>query len=170
LYGAFLDVDGARQADMVRLNCEALTVLSHHFARAMVAQKSGGIIHLASVASFQPAPYMAVYAATKAYVLLFSEALGEELRENGVRCLALCPGPVATGFQAAAGAGIARSQKRAVLSAAETVSRGLRAYEKRKSFFIPGGMNRAGAFGSRILPRGMVVRAVAKVMRGKKLD
>jgi short-subunit dehydrogenase len=170
VYGAFADGDGARQAEMVRLNCEALTVLSHHFLRGMLARKSGGVIHLASVASFQPAPFMAVYAASKAYVLTFSEALTEELRDTGVRCMALCPGPVATGFQKTAGAGIASSQKRAILSAEETVARGLRAYERSKRTFIPGGMNRAGALGSKLMPRGMVVRAVGKIMKSKKIE
>ena len=169
-YGAFLDQEGARQAEMVRLNCEALTVLSHHFVRGMLARKAGGVIHVASVASFQPAPFMAVYAASKAYVLTFSEALNEELRGSGVRCTALCPGPVATGFQKTAGAGIAASQKRAILSAEETVARGLRAYERGKRTFIPGGMNRAGALGSKLMPRGVVVRAVGKIMRGKTLQ
>jgi short-subunit dehydrogenase len=112
---------------------------------------------------------MAVYAASKAYVLYFSEALGDELRGTGVRCMALCPGPVPTGFQQTAGAGIASSQKLAILSAAETVARGLRAYERKKSVFIPGGFNRAGALGSKLMPRGLLVRTVGKMMRGKKL-
>src|SRR5262249_38486081 len=139
-YGAFSESEGARQAEMVRLNCEALTVLSHHFVKQMLARGSGGILHVASVASFQPAPYMAVYAATKAYVLSFSEALAEVLRHTGVRCSALCPGPVQTGFQAVAGAQIASSQRRSILSAKDTVSRGLRGYERNRSVFIPGGM------------------------------
>jgi short-subunit dehydrogenase len=168
-YGPFLDGDVAHQAEMVRLNCEALMVLSHHFLRQMVARGSGGVIHLASVASFQAAPYMAVYAATKAFVLTFSEAVGEEVRGTGVRCLALCPGPVPTGFQQAAGAEIAASQRRAILSAEETVTRGLRAYERGRAVYIPGGMNRAGAIGSQLLPRAMVVRTVGKMMKGKKL-
>ncbi len=168
LWGPFLDGEGARQADMVRLNCEALTVLSHHFVRRMVAQKSGGVIHVASVASFQPAPYMAVYAASKAYVLSFSEALGEELRGSGVRCSALCPGPVATGFQGTAGADIAPSQRRMVLTASDTVARGIDAYQRGKAVFIPGAMNRVGAFGSWLTPRGLLVRTVGKMMRGKK--
>ena len=157
------------KGEMVRLNCEALTVLSNHFVKQMLARKSGGVLHVASVAAFQPAPWMAVYAASKAYVLSFSEALSEELRGTGVRCSALCPGPVQTGFQTAAGAQIAASQKRSILSAAETVARGLHAYQRNKAVFVPGGMNRLGTFGSWLLPRKLVVRAVGKVMRGKKL-
>jgi short-subunit dehydrogenase len=166
--GPFLDQEAARQAEMVRLNCEALTTLSHHFVRPMVAQGQGGVIHVASVASFQSAPYMAVYAATKAFVLSFSEGLAEELRKSGVRVMALCPGPVPTGFQAAAGADIAPSQRRSVLSAAETVRRGLRAYEQGKTVYIPGGLNRTGAVVSQLLPRAVVRRTVAKMMRDKR--
>jgi uncharacterized protein len=169
LYGEFLDGEAERQAEMVRLNCEALTVLSHHFLRPMIARKSGGVLHVASIAGFQPAPFMAVYAASKAYVVSFSDALAEELRGTGVRCSALCPGPVSTGFQATAGAGIAASQKRAILSAEETVRRGLAAYARNRPVFIPGGMNRLGTIGSWLLPRGMVVRMVGGIMRGKKL-
>jgi uncharacterized protein len=168
LYGSFPELDGTRQAEMVRLNCEALTVLTHHFVRPMLARKSGGVIHLASVASFQAAPYMAVYAATKAFVLSFSEALSEELRNTGVRCTALCPGPVPTGFQHTAGSEIARSQRYSVLSSQATVARALRAYERNKAVYIPGGMNRVGALGSKLLPRAMVVRTVGRIMRSKK--
>jgi short-subunit dehydrogenase len=161
-------VDSARQAEMVRLNCEALVTLSHHFVKPMLARRSGGVIHVASVASFQPAPFMSVYAATKAFVLTFSEGLAEELRGTGVRCSALCPGPVRTGFQAVAGSDIAPSQRFSVLSAEETVARGLRAYERNKAVFIPGGMNRLGAFGSWLTPRGILVRTVARMMRAKQ--
>jgi NADP-dependent 3-hydroxy acid dehydrogenase YdfG len=73
IHGRFLDADGARQAEMVRLNCEAVVSLASHFLPRMVARGAGGVIHVASVASFQPAPYMAVYAASKAFVLSFSE-------------------------------------------------------------------------------------------------
>jgi short-subunit dehydrogenase len=169
LYGGFLDGDGARQGEMVRLNCEALTVLSNHFLRPMLARKTGGVLHVASIAGFQPAPFMAVYAATKAYVVSFSEALSEELRGSGVRCSALCPGPVETGFQGTAGAGIAQSQKRAILSAEVTVARGLAAYERNRPIYIPGGMNKLGTIGSWLMPRAFVVRTVGKIMRGKKL-
>jgi short-subunit dehydrogenase len=167
-YGPFAESDGAREAEMVRLNCEALTVLSHHFVRGMLARNSGGILHVASVASFQPAPFMAVYAASKAYVLSFSEALAEELRGTGVRCSALCPGPVRTGFQSVAGSDIAPSQKRSILTAEETVAAGLAGYQRNKSVNIPGGLNRVGAFGSWLMPRGLVVRTVGRMMRAKK--
>jgi uncharacterized protein len=166
-WGPFLENDVARATGQVRLNCEALVALTHHFLAPMVARGSGGIVHLASVASFQPAAYMAVYAATKAFVLSFSEAIGEEVRASGVRVMALCPGPVPTGFQAVAGAQISQAQRRAVLSAEETVRRGLRAYEHGKDVYVPGGINRLGTIGVKLLPRGMVVRTVGKMMRDR---
>lgn len=165
--GPFVAADGARQGDMVRLNCEALVVLTHHFLPAMVERKSGGILHVASIAGFQPTPYMAVYSATKAFVVSFSAAISEELRGTGVTVNALCPGPVQTGFQAAAGLGISPSQRRAVLTAADTVRRGLAAYAAGKPVYIPGKLNTLGAVGAKFLPRGFIVRTVAKMMKQK---
>jgi short-subunit dehydrogenase len=81
--------------------------------------------------------------------------------------MALCPGPVPTGFQSVAGAGIAPSQKRAILSAEETVRRGIAAYERQAAVYIPGALNRLGAFGSRLLPRALVVRTVGSMMKDK---
>jgi short-subunit dehydrogenase len=167
LGGPFLDVDGAHQAEMVRLNCEALLVLTHHFVRAMRTRRSGGVLHVASIAGFQPTPYMSTYAATKAFVLSFSAALAEELRDSGVRVSALCPGPVPTGFQTVAGMQIAPSQRRAILSASETVRRGLHAYTRNTPVFVPGTLNRLGTFGAKLLPRDLLVRAVAKMMKAK---
>ena len=166
--GAFLDSDGARQGDMVRLNCEALTVLSHHFLRAMVTRGSGGVVHVASTASYQPAPYMSTYAATKAYVLSFSSGSGEELRGTGVHVMALCPGPVPTGFQQAAGVQIAGGQKRAILSAEVTVRRGIAAYQRNQAVYVPGAVNRLGTYAAKLAPRGMIVRMVGKMMKAKE--
>jgi len=167
LGGGMVELDAARQGDMVRLNCEALTVLDAHFGRGMVARRSGGILHVASIAGYQPVPFMATYGATKAYVVSLSLALGEELRPAGVRVSALCPGPVATGFQAVAGRGIVPSQRRAVLSAEETVARGIGAYEAGRDLCVPGGYNKLGAFAVRLVPRRMLLRTVGKMMRDK---
>jgi short-subunit dehydrogenase len=165
--GDLADSDAERQAEMVRLNCEALTHLSACYIRGMVARKKGGILHVASVAGMQPVPFMATYGATKAYVLSFSAALSEEARPHGVHVSALCPGPVETGFQVVTGAPIAPSQKRAVLTAAETVRQGLDAYRQNRAVFIPGALNRVGALGVKFLPRGLVVRTVGKMMRAR---
>jgi hypothetical protein len=165
--GALVESDEARQAEMVRLNCEALVVLTRRFLPSMVERRAGGIIHVASIAGNQPVPFMATYGATKAFVLSFSLAVAEEVRHAGVRVLALCPGPVPTGFQSTAGVDIAPSQRRAVLTAAETVRIGLRAYERRRTVCVPGGLNKLGSVGSRLLPRAVVVRTVARMMRAK---
>ena len=100
--GRFENMDGEREASMVRVNAESVVVLSRALLLGMLERKRGGILNVASTAGHQPTPYMATYGATKAFVLSFTLALAEELRGSGVRALALCPGPVPTGFQAAA--------------------------------------------------------------------
>lgn len=167
-FGKVAEVSAAHLADMVRLNCEALVLLTAHFLPGLVARRRGGVIHVASVASFQPVPYQATYAATKALVLSFSEAVAEEVRGSGVRVLALCPGPVHTGFQAAAGADISPQQAAMVMSAEEVVAAGLRAYENGKDVVVPGLLNALGAWGVRLVPRRTVVRMAANLIRTKK--
>lgn len=100
--GRFADADGAEQLGMIDLNVRALTDLTHRFLPQIVAAK-GGVLNVASIAAYAPGPGMAVYYASKAFVLSFTEALAEELSGTGVRVCALCPGPVVTGFQARAG-------------------------------------------------------------------
>ncbi len=164
--GPFNDLPAEREAEMVRVNCEALTVISRHFLPQLCARGEGGIIHLASVASFQPTPYMATYAATKAFVLSLSLALAEESRKSGVKVMALCPGPVATGFQSAAGIGaIAGPMKMAAISSAETVSRALAAYAAGHDICVPGAVNKAITLGTSLLPRTLLARVAGSVMR-----
>lgn len=97
-YGEFVDSDWDKVEAMIRLNVEALTAMTHALVPAMVAGGGGSVIQVSSLASLLPIPDFAVYAATKAYVTSFSEALRLELREHGIRMTALCPGPVHTGF------------------------------------------------------------------------
>lgn len=101
--GAFLETPIGKDVDMIRVNSLALTVLTKLFLRDMIARGQGLIINIASTAAFQPGPFMAVYFATKAYVLSFTEALAEELHGTGVSVTAICPGPTATGFAREAG-------------------------------------------------------------------
>ena len=96
--GEFIHTSVHAEINMLRLNCEALLTLTHHFAQRFVAQKRGGIILMSSMVAFQGVPYSANYAATKAYVQSLGEALAEELRPHGVDVLAAAPGPVASGF------------------------------------------------------------------------
>jgi short-subunit dehydrogenase len=165
--GAFLDAKCESQAEMVRVNCEALVVLTHRLLPAMVARRQGAIVHVASIAAMQPIPFMATYGATKAFVLSFSQAVSEEVRPSGVRVLALCPGPVRTEFQAVAGMDIAPSQKAAILSSEETVRLGLRALEEDAGVYVPGAVNRLGQLGARLLPRRVKLRVVSRIMRDK---
>jgi len=165
--GRFAQLDAAREACMVRVNCEAVTVLSRLALPAMLARGAGGIIHVGSIASYHPLPYQATYAATKAFVLSFSLALSEEVRGTGVRVMALCPGPVPTNFQKAAGSRIGRSQQRAVLSAEETVRRGLRAYEQGLDEYVPGTVNRVMLAAAGLLPRPTLMRIQGRIIREK---
>jgi hypothetical protein len=149
---------------MVRLNCESLVLLTRYFLPAMLERKKGGIIQVASTAAFQPLPFMATYAATKAFVLSFSTALAEEVRGSGVRVLALCPGPVPTGFQDIAGIQPG-AERVAALSAQETVSRALVAYRKQRTVEVPGTVNRLQTTLSKHAPRALLTRAIAGAMR-----
>ncbi|MFM6407432.1 MAG: SDR family NAD(P)-dependent oxidoreductase, partial [Microcystis sp.] len=97
-YGAFSEQDLARQLEMIQLNNLVLVELSHYFLRPMLAGAGGAIINVASIAGFQPLPYLSVYAATKAFVLSFSESLWAENKDKGVKILALCPGPTESNF------------------------------------------------------------------------
>ena len=103
LRGRFLELDPERDAEMVRVNCEAVVILTHAFLPAMVERGRGGVITVASTAGMQPLPYEATYGATKAFAISFTEALSMELRGTGVRCLVVNPGPVKTEWQQVAG-------------------------------------------------------------------
>jgi short-subunit dehydrogenase len=161
-HGPFETIGAERNAGEVRLNVEALVALTSRLAPAMLARGSGGIINVASTAAFQPVPYMAVYGATKAFVLSFSEALAEEFRGRGVRVLALCPGATRTNFFKTAGEGAQLGRFR---SAEAVVRTGLAAYDRGRSFVIDGTANRLLAFSPRLAPRGLVARLAAQTMK-----
>lgn len=157
----------SEQLAIVDLNARALTELSLRFIDSM-ARHNGGILNIASVASFMPGPGMAVYHATKAYVLSLSEALHQELKARGVRVTALCPGPVETGFQARAGmpgdyfpAMFARS--------AERVAReGYRGLMANRRVVVPGSHNRVAALLPRLLPRGLMLSVMSRYRRARE--
>ncbi len=102
-HGRFTDTDAPREAEEVRLNCEALVTLTHAFLPGMVERRRGGVITVASTAGMQPLPYEAVYSATKAFARAFSDAIAAEVRGTGVTVLSVNPGPVPTEWQEAAG-------------------------------------------------------------------
>ncbi len=162
--GRFVRSDTGAQVDMVQVNITALTHLTRLFADRMLERGEGRIMNVASTAAFQPGPFMAVYFATKAYVLSFSEALAEELRRTGVTVTALCPGPTVTGFQKRAGMEHSPIGGRMVTADATSVARaGYAGMMKGKRVVIPGLFNRVGTLLPRFFPRALATRIVARM-------
>lgn len=165
MYGDFAEGDPAEQRRMVTLNCEAIVALTRATLPGMLERGRGGVLNVASTAAFQPAATFAVYAATKAFVLSFTEALHEEVRGRGVRVMALCPGPVPTGFQQRAAITIAPFQRSMTLSAEAMVRRGLEDYEDGCVVSVPGLVNKLGAMLASTAPRPLVRRVTHALMR-----
>jgi short-subunit dehydrogenase len=159
LTGRFADLDGRRQRQMIDLNCGALTELAHAVLPGMIERKSGAILNVASTAAFQPGPGMAVYFATKAFVLSLSEALHEEVKKHGVIVSALCPGPTATEFGEVAGFGPSNLLDKVAADSASVVRAGLAGLETGKAVIIPGLMNKSTAQAHRFFPRSWVRKA-----------
>ena len=159
LTGRFAELDGKRQREMIDLNCGALVELAHAVLPGMIDRKSGAILNVASTAAFQPGPGMAVYFATKAFVLSFSEALHEEVKKRGVIVSALCPGPTSTEFGAVAGFGPSNLLDKVAADSPAVVRAGLDGLEKGRAIVIPGLMNKATAQAHRFFPRSLVRRA-----------
>jgi short-subunit dehydrogenase len=130
----------------------------------MIERKSGGIINVASTAAFQPGPNMAVYFATKAFVLSFTEALHEELRPHGIHVTCLCPGPTRTEFGAVAGFGGSGMFERVAMEAPGVVSAGLTGLDSNKAVVVPGFVNKVTANSGRFAPRS-VVRKIAGAIK-----
>ncbi len=153
-FGAFSARKWEDEAAMIAVNITALTQMTKLFVRGMIERKRGRILNIASTAAFQPGPLEAVYYASKAYVLSFSEALANELKGTGVTVTVLCPGATATGFAAAAGLEQSRLFKYLKpASAPEVAKYGYDAMMRGKTIAIPGALNKLGAFGARLLPR-----------------
>jgi hypothetical protein len=165
LRGRFAELDRARQVEMVAVNVTAVTDLAHRYVVPMIERGRGTILNVASIAAFQPVPYLGVYAATKAYVLLLSEALEEEVRESGVRVVALCPGPVPTEFQQVAGTSIEEVGFRTVMSAERCVDEALAGLDEGRSVVVPGLPNRLLAATVGFFPRRAVTRIAGRAYR-----
>jgi short-subunit dehydrogenase len=160
-HGPFAEVSLDAQREEIDLNVGALVELTHLFLPD-IERRRGGVIQVASTAAFQSVPYMAVYAATKAFVLSFSEALWAEYRDRGVRVLALCPGATDTPFFARAGEGAAFGVK----AAPEDVVRvALKAFDANRSYVVHGTGNYVTAMSSRWFTREFVVKLSARLMR-----
>jgi uncharacterized protein len=162
--GRFEGLDVEREAHMVRVNCESVVVLSRALLRGMLDRKRGGILNVASTAGHQPTPFMSTYGASKAFVLSFTLALAEELRGSGVHALALCPGPVPTGFQATASIPSGAMLSIATLDAHTVVERALDAYAARAVIKTPGLVNSVQTVASKLLPRALIIRAARLTM------
>ncbi len=169
--GSLATSNAAAQGEMVRVIAEATTVITRHFLPRMLGARRGGVLNVASTAAHQPVPYMATYAASKAFVLSFSLALAAEVRGSGVRVMALCPGPVPTGFQERAGIDRARMFRLAILSASETVEQALEAYADGRELCVPGTINRMQTVAAKLLPRPLItwgaLRASARMGRNR---
>lgn len=163
-YGPFAEMDIGRELQMIQLNVAALTHLTHLFLPEMLERGYGRIMNLASTAAFQPGPLMAVYYASKAFVLSFSEALANELQNSGVSVLALCPGPTASGFQKQAGMEDSKLvQGQPIMDAATVAQIGYEALMAGKTISIPGWRNQMLALAPRFLPRNLVTHTVRQM-------
>ncbi len=164
-YGAFWELPQERELQMIDLNVRALVALTGHFLPKMVSRGAGGIIQIASTAAFQPVPFMATYAATKAFVLHFSEAVAREVHGSGVRVVAVCPGHTPTEFQSCSG--VDRRRARTPMQSADDVVReALDAYERCSSSFVVTGLpNKIITQSSRVLPRRVLSWVVAHAFR-----
>src|SRR3954470_11586256 len=149
---------------MIDLNIGTRTDLCRAAAPAMIKRKSGAILNVASTAAFQPGPKMAVYFATKAFVLSLSEALHEEFRPHGIRVTCLCPGPTRTEFGDVAGFGGNGLFDRVAMESPAVVKAGLDGLDKNKAVVVPGWMNKLTANSGRFAPRG-VVRKIAGAIK-----
>lgn len=162
--GPFATNDGERQVGMVDTNIRALVDLSHRFLPAMVAAGRGGIINLASTAAYQPGPRMAVYYASKAFVLSFSEALWEEVRHDGVTVTAVCPGPTRSEFGAVSGMDGVRVFRLATKMTAESVAHaGWRAFKAGKRVTVTGLQNKFTMAASSIVPNRILLPIVRRL-------
>jgi uncharacterized protein len=165
-HGRFAEIDPARDAEQVRLNCEAIVTLTHAFLPAMVERGRGGIINVASTAGMQPIPYESVYAATKAFAISFTDALHTELKGSGVRVLAVNPGPVPTEWQGVAGyeggrVGVVPGR----IPAEQVVRESLAAYDRGRRTVIPGRTIRWFLRVTRPSPRAVQLRVTERLYR-----
>src|SRR2546430_5914542 len=163
VYGRFVDTDLRTELEMLEVNVVALTALTKVFVRGMVERGNGRILNLASTAAFVPGPLMAVYYASKAYVLSFSQALANELKGTGVTVTALAPGPTRTGFQERGVMEDSRLVQGSIADAASVALAGYRGLMSGKTLVIPGLTNKTIPWVVRLSPRSMVTRVVRRM-------
>ncbi|HOV11978.1 MAG TPA: SDR family oxidoreductase [Bacteroidales bacterium] len=167
-YGLFAETNDEKETRMIFLNIHTLTRLTKLFLPEMISRGQGKIMNLGSTASFQPVPLMGVYAATKAYVLSFSEALNNELEGTGVTVTALCPGLTESGFVDAAAMNQSKMAKQKKLPGAKEVAEfGYQAMLKGKAVVVHGYGNRLLTIAQGLVPRGLVVNMTRKLIEAR---
>ena len=166
-FGLFAESDWDKQENMINLNITALTHFTRLFLPDMIERREGKILNVASTAAFQPGPTMSVYFATKAYVLSFSEAVNNEVKDKGITVTALCPGSTESGFHAATVGDISLVKTRKLPSSRLVAEYGYRAMIKGKTVAIHGLLNTIMATSVRFFPRALIVKSVRKIQGGK---
>ena len=171
VHGLFAETSLVREIEMIHVNVVALTELTRLCVPGMIERRRGRIVNVASTAAFQPGPLMAVYYATKAHVLSFTEALAEELSGTGVTATALCPGPTRTEFQQKAGFGDVPLLKGPLVWDAASVARvGWEGAKRGKRVVVPGFVNRVLALGARLSPRRLTTKIARRLQENRKLE
>ena len=161
--GEFLKLPLDEQSNMIRLNAVALVELTHNMLPAMIARQRGAVINVSSTAGFQPMPYAAVYAATKAFVTSFSMALAEEVRAHGIKVVTLCPGPTRT--ESATQKNSRSGFPGGLQPAEEVVEEALGHIDRQGGLVVPRLINKLMAFSNRLIPLQLSAKAVARAMR-----
>lgn len=168
-YGAFAEADGGREDEEIGVDVSAVVSLARAFLPGMMARGHGGILNIASTIAFQAAPTQAVYGASKAFVLSFSQALWGEARTTGVSVTALCPGPTESGFVGALGADVGHTAiYRRLAKPGPVIDAGLRALDRGRAVVVPGLRNKLLAFGGRLMPREWLTRFTARLLGAGK--
>jgi len=167
MFGAFAKQDEKNLEQMLILNMVSLSKLSRLFLPSMISRRTGGIINVASTAAFQPIPTFAAYAATKSFVLSLSEALHEEVRTQGVKVMALCPGPTETAFfeRAESASGIKGHVKVSMQKSDEVVRLAITRFDRGERVTIPGLINKFGAYSAQLAPKSLVLKIAEKMLK-----
>jgi short-subunit dehydrogenase len=166
LHGFFSETSLDDELAMIQVNITSLTHLTKLILPGMISRKSGKILNVASTAAFQPGPMMAVYYATKAYVLHFSEALTAETRETGITVSVLCPGPTRTQFQLRAGIGNSYlTNSKILMDAGQVAEAGYRGLMKGKTLIVPGYFNKISSQIHRFVPRRLIVKLIYNIQK-----
>ena len=168
-HGFFHETDLERELEMIEVNCAAPVHLTKRFLPWFMERGKGYVLNVASLSAYMPGPVMAMYFASKAFLLSFSEALWEECRNTGIVVTALCPGPVKTEFQGTAGLSKnARSSGTAALPADRVVREALEGLLGGERAVIPGYQQKIAAFMSRIVPKGAALKSVRKIQEERR--